>query len=184
MKLIRSTIGTTGILLVLALLVPAALAAEVVATSQQVLTQAPETDPSVPRLGNDAGGRALFDLPAMGPGQTVERCIRIHLGDAPSGEIELLLRGDVGGTGLAEYLDLIVEVGAGGHFGDCDGFTPRAQAFAGSLAGFGALTHDSGVRSPLPESGALTYRFTVTLRPDPGAQGKTASLDLAWEARG
>ena len=109
------------------------------------------------------------------------------------------LSGATGGTGLANYLDLIVTRGtltAGAAFGSCASFTPDATNYLGSgsgiiytgtvagfpAAGAGALVDPSAPGATWNTGDIHSYRFQATLRNDPAAQGKTASPSFTWEA--
>ncbi|MGW6130770.1 hypothetical protein ACWFNE_12165 [Cellulomonas sp. NPDC055163] len=94
----------------------------------------------------------------------------------------IVLSATVAGTGLAEFLDVRVEEGAGGGYGDCAAFTGRT-VFAGSLAELGAGPPDPAAMRAFRAGtgdGSVTYRFTFALRSDDAAQGLTTSADLVW----
>jgi hypothetical protein len=133
----------------------------------------------------DGGGVPMFDMPAMAPGRTVDNCIVVaYEGTMLSTEVSLF--GSVSGNGLADYLDLVIEVGTGGTFGDCGGFSASDTVFMGTLSDFGRnhASFADGLRwSPTEAGAALTYRFAATLHNDNGAQGKHASASVVWETR-
>jgi len=133
----------------------------------------------------DGGEAPMFDMPAMAPGRTIENCIVVTYGGTMR-SVQVSLFGSVLGNGLADYLDLEIEVGAGGSFGDCDGFIASDTLFAGTLSDFGrshANFADGLQWSPTEPGVALTYRFTATLQNDNAAQGKHASVSVIWETR-
>ena len=137
-------------------------------------------------ISTDAGEGSMFDQLPMRPGATVEGCTLVtYSGTSLPADISLYAKGP--GSGLDPYLDLTIEVGSGGRFADCSGFMPAATAYSGTLAAF-ATQHTNfanGIRvwSPINTSESRTYRFTVTLQDDNGAQGKTASATFLWEAQ-
>ena len=97
------------------------------------------------------------------------------------------LYGVSGGTGLDAYLDVTVEEGSGGVFGNCTGFTPTSTIFTGTLTSF-AATHTNfatgaGAWNPAVNPESRTYRFTVTLQDDNAAQGLNATATFTWEAQ-
>ncbi len=149
-------------------------------------SDASSADTSPVAIGSDDIGIAVFDGSLMAAGDTLQSCIVLtYLGtDLPSG---VSLYGSASGDGLGAYLDLTIEVGSGGHFGDCEGFTPSATVFSGTLAGF-ADAHTNfanGLQAWAPAGGleSRTYMFTVSLQDDNGAQGKTAAANIIWETQ-
>ncbi len=148
-------------------------------------SDASNADTSPVAIGSDDIGVAVFDGSLMAAGDTLQSCIVLtYLGtDLPSG---VSLYGSASGDGLA-YLDLTIEVGTGGHFGDCKGFTPSATVFSGTLASFGAAHTNfaNGLQawSPAGSSESRTYMFTVSVQDDNAAQGKTAAVDFIWETQ-
>jgi hypothetical protein len=136
-------------------------------------------------LTDDDAGSAMFNASGMVPGDTATGCIVVtYSGTALP--VPVHLYGTAGGTGLAPYLDLDVEIGSGGAFGSCAGFTPASTLYSGTLSGFASSYTDyaSGLAtwSPSATPEARTFRFTVTLQDDDLAQGKTASAAFTWEA--
>lgn len=169
----KATLQTASLLLAIALLAPAAGAVE--------LSGPQPAAPSPVAITDDAGGAPLFaDLPLLRPGDRVSRCISVtYQGTLPA---EIVLYSEVGGTGLARHLQMDVEVGRGGGFGDCTGFASEATLFSGLLEEMGGLA----VRVWSAQSGmeTRTFRFTATLADDDRAQGTSASASFIWEARG
>ena len=97
--------------------------------------------------------------------------------------------GDLGGSGLAGYLDLTVERGSGAAaFGDCTGFTSaETLTTGGTLAAFAAASTDfasgAGTWAPAATGESQWYRVVVTLQDDNAAQGLDATVDFTWEAQ-
>ena len=89
-------------------------------------------------LTDDDSGSALFTATGMTAGSSVTDCITVTY----SGTIvpaPIRMYGSTTGT-LDTYLDAIIEIGTGGSFGDCTGFTPTSTLFTNTLANFSA-TH-------------------------------------------
>jgi hypothetical protein len=157
----------------------AALGLVVLATG--VAVAMPRTDGSPvaaeerPVIVDDDGGRPMFTVPALAPGDAFTRCIRL---DYSGGGARVRLSADAGGTGLAAGLLLTIEHGSGGGYGSCRGFrgSPVYDGTVGDLAaggGFGVHDATPGDRS--------TYRFTVTAADDVQQQ-RTATAAFTWEA--
>lgn len=142
-------------------------------------------------LVDDDSGSAMFNVTDMVPGDSETACIEVtYQGSIEEpGPVVLYSGGFDGSAALAAELDLTVEQGTGGEFGDCTGFAGTV-IFDGTLAGFdtahtnygnGAGTWDP---SSTPES--QTYRFTVELpsTADNSAQGQTITdLVFTWEVQ-
>ena len=139
---------------------------------------------------NDADA-AMFSVADMKPNDTVESCILVtYDGSITPADVTLYVApGDLGGSGLAGYLDLTVERGSGAAaFGDCTGFTSaETVTTGGTLAAFAAASTDfasgAGTWAPAAQGEAQWYRFVVTLQDDNAAQGLDATVDLTWEAQ-
>ncbi len=139
-------------------------------------------------LTDDAAGTALFtDDEGLAPGLPEQRCIRVTLVGDTGTEPVVLYAAEVRGA-LAQHLDLVVEVGRSGDFGDCSGFLPEAEVYRGSLADFGAGHGGYGTGLPAWQPSATgesrSFRFTVSVRDVPEAQGLSARFGFAWETRG
>jgi hypothetical protein len=152
-------------------------------------TPTPEPEPLAElMLTDDAAGTAMFaDDQGLVPGVPEQRCIRVTLDGNVVPEPVRLYGANVSGA-LADHLDLVVEVGPdGGVFGDCSGFTPESELFAGTLADFGSrhATFDSGLATwtPVAPGESRSFRFTVTVRDVPEAEGLSAGFGFSWEAR-
>lgn len=88
---------------------------------------------------------------------------------------------------LAPYLDTTIEIGTGGSFGDCTGFTPTSTLYTGTLDNY-STTHTSWATGLAAFTAAVnptaqTFRFTVDVQNDPAAQSLTANADFTWEAQ-
>ncbi len=137
-------------------------------------------------ISDDDAGVAMFNVPAMAPGQSVDTCIVVtYSGSLTPADVKLYTA--VGGTGLANYLDLQVDIGTGGSFGSCSGFTVSSTPYTGTLAGFAASYTDFatglGGWSPAATPESRTYRFTLDLQDNNAAQGLDATATFTWEAQ-
>ena len=150
----------------------------------------PVEPPPVAELGltDDAAGTAMFvDEQGLAPGVSEQRCIRVSLQGNASPDLVSLYAADVQGA-LAPYLDLVVEVGPDeAVFGDCSGFRAEDVLFTGTLADFGSghTDFDSGLPTWVPTAPgeARSFRFTVTVRDVPEAEGLSSGFGFIWEAR-
>ncbi len=138
-------------------------------------------------LSDDDSTAAMFDVSNLAPNDTVTSCIEVTFSGTLDANVRLF--GATGGTGLADYLDLTVDRGTGGSFGDCSTFSANEAVYSGTLSGFSATHSDfaSGAGTWAPVGGGpddvVSYRFVVTLQDDPAAQGLDASAGFTWEAQ-
>ncbi|MCH7581707.1 MAG: hypothetical protein IIC72_03655 [Acidobacteria bacterium] len=139
---------------------------------------------------DDGGGSAMFTVPDMAPLATVTECIVVtYEGSLLPADVNLY--GVSGGGGLDAFLDLVIEEGSGGVFGNCaggGGFTPTSTIFTGGTLADFATTHTNfgngaGAWLPAANPESRTYRFTVTLQDDNLAQGLNATATFTWEAQ-
>lgn len=142
-------------------------------------------------IEDDDSDSVLFNVSGMYPDDTAVNCIVVTYEGttAPSSPIQLYRSGANTGDGLDQYLDLDIEVGAGGSFDDCTGFSATSTLFDNTLQNF-ATTHQdlaSALSTGWTPTGAgqtQTFRFTLTLQDDNAAQGLSAGFGFTWEARG
>ena len=136
-------------------------------------------------ITDDDAGSALFTASAMTPGSPVVECITLtYSGTLTPADIRMY--GTSSGT-LAGYLDTTIEVGTGGAFGNCTGFTPSSTIYTGTLTNF-STTHTNWATGLATFTAAAnptsrTLRFTVDVQNNPAAQGQSASADFTWEAQ-
>lgn len=132
-------------------------------------------------LTDDDGGSALFNLPALVPGDSAENCIAVRYeGTVLPAVVRLGARTD---GELSPDLGMAVDVGDGGGFGTCAGFTPSARIYAGDLAGFGRLhPPDRGLEvfRPSRRGEVKTLRLQVRLDRASRANGREAHADFVW----
>jgi hypothetical protein len=85
------------------------------------------------QLADDDGDQALFAASALAPGHSVTRCLEVgYTGPADQGMVRLAAT-DVTGP-LAAALTVSVEIGTGGGFASCAGFS-GASFYTGPLTG-------------------------------------------------
>ena len=136
-------------------------------------------------LNDDDTGSVLFNVANLKPGDSRTRCIAVTYTGSLTADVRMY--GTAGGTGLADYLDVQVQIGSGGNFASCTGFVSSSTLFSGTLSAFAAartnfvngLAGFAGATNPT----ARTYRVTVTLQDNNLAQGKSATAGLTWEAQ-
>lgn len=142
-------------------------------------------------LSDDDSGSVLFNVSSMAPLDSAAECIVVtYNGDLSVGSaVELYRSGAITGTGLDQYLDLVVEVGTGGSFGNCTGFTPSSTLYTGSSLQSFASSHTSYASalstgwSPTGAGQNRTFRFTISLQDNNAAQGLNATFGYTWEVR-
>ncbi len=136
-------------------------------------------------ITDDDAATALFTASAVTPGVPVVDCITLtYSGTLTPADIRMYATSS--GT-LATYLDTTVEIGTGGSFGDCTGFTPGSTIYTGTLSNF-STTHTNWATGLATFTAATnptsqTLRFSVDVQNNPLAQGQTASADFTWEAQ-
>lgn len=168
------------------LLIAGVAAAATIATLRSDAPAAPRivADGATLALGDDDGGSALFTLPAAKPGESVTRCIRITYDGSPGQAVRLSAVAAGPGT-LAPHLDLDVDVGTGGSFADCAGFS-GTRIFSGTLADLQAnhADYDHGLTGFVPSAAepSKTFRLTTRVHDTNAAQGQTAGVTFAWTA--
>ncbi len=137
-------------------------------------------------ITDDDSGSAMFSVSDMTPGQTVTNCIVVtYSGSLVPADVKIY--GSTGGTGLDAYLNTTVEIGTGGSFGNCTGFTTTSTLYSGTLASF-ASTYTNWATglaawSPASTPDSRTFKFTVTLQDNNAAQGLDATGTFTWEAQ-
>lgn len=168
------------------LLIAGVAAAATIATLRSDAPATPRivADGATLALGDDDGGSALFTLPAAKPGESVTRCIRITYDGSPGQAVRLSAVAAGPGT-LAPHLDLDVDVGTGGSFADCAGFS-GTRIFSGTLADLQAnhADYDHGLTGFVPSAAepSKTFRLTTRVHDTNAAQGQTAGVTFAWTA--
>lgn len=146
---------------------------------------------------DDDSGSAMLTITNGKPGDSDTGCIVVTFtGTLPS---TVTLYGTTGGTGLDQYLDLVVTRGTKSTaFDDCSDFTPDATdyigagagvIYAGTLQGYpdgfaAGITDPTGGSPEVWTNGeSHAYRFQVTVQDNSAAQGLNATQTFTWEAR-
>jgi hypothetical protein len=138
-------------------------------------------------LTDDDSATAMFNASGLTPTASVTNCITVTYNGTVTAPIKLYGAAP-GGTGLATYLNLTVEVGTGGSFNSCAGFSPSSSLFTGTVATFGSTytNYSNGVDTTWAPTGAAqtkVFRFTVQLANNSAAQGLTCTMPFTWEAQ-
>lgn len=136
-------------------------------------------------ITDDDAGTALFAATTMSPGSPIINCIALtYTGTVLPATVKLY--GTTTGA-LDTYLDTTVEVGTGGTFGDCTGFSATSTIYTGTLANFDATLTDyaSGVTiwAPATNPSTVTLRFTVDVQDNNLAQGLSSTAEFTFEAQ-
>lgn len=140
-------------------------------------------------LTDDDSGTAMFTAPGLAPGDSTTGCIEVsYTGSiAPGAPVSLhaaVSETVVGGNGLGDDLDVVVEQGAAGS--SCAAPSGLATIYSGTLAGFnGAASPLSSGWTPVLATDVMRpYTFTVTLGADTpnDAQGEGADATFTWSA--
>jgi hypothetical protein len=149
-------------------------------------------------IGSNSSTTALLSLANAKPGSVATGCVQVtYTGTLPS---NVRLYGTGGGTGLNQYLTLVVTRGTftgTPAAGSCTGFTADSTNYVSQGAGViynGTLASWPGTSaSALPDpttaspatwnTGAVHgYQFQVTLQSNAAGQGLTGSQSFTFEA--
>jgi hypothetical protein len=152
------------------------------------------------KLDDNDSGSALLSLADAEPGAADSGCIEVTFGGSLPSTVRLY--GSTSGSGLDQYLDLVVTrgsySGADPGPGACTGFQPDSAdytgagpgvVYAGRLASFptdfagGIADPPSAPPETWVEDEEHVYRLEVSLRHDHDASGLDATQSFTWEAR-
>jgi hypothetical protein len=135
---------------------------------------------AAPTLTDDAGGAALFPgAEPIEPGASADACITISATGALASDRVTIAATEVTGD-LAPFLTVTVEVGTGGRYGDCTGFSGQA-IYQGTLIGLAGLAGDGAPTGWEPTlSPARTFRITVTVAATSDVMGRTSTASFSW----
>lgn len=150
-------------------------------------------------LSDDDANSALFTVAAglLRPGSTGQKCIAVTSSGTVPSEVRLYATAATFAqtNGLADAMTLSVDIGTGGGFSTCTGFTSTATIYSGTLTGFTARAAYGTGAVIAPAAGSWTptgtapegrvYRFTYTLpstAPN-SVQAGTAALGFTWETQ-
>lgn len=144
-------------------------------------------------LVDDDSGSVMFNVSNMEPGDSVTDCILVtYQGSITDPSAVRLYSGGYTDSGdFADYLNLTVEEGSGGSFGDCTGFSLENTIESGGTVTAFDTTHTdyasgAGVWDPSGTPESKTYRITVELdAATPNAeQGESVTaLIFTWEVQ-
>ncbi len=144
-------------------------------------------------LVDDDLAASMFTVTGMVPGDSVTDCIVVtYQGTVanPLG-VKLYSGGYTDSGDLATNLNLTIEEGSGGSFGNCTGFSlENTIESGGTLADFNT-THTNyasgaGVWDPASTPVSKTYRITVALdaaTPDAEQGESVTAMTLTWEVQ-
>ena len=128
---------------------------------------------------DDDSGHSLFQVPAMAPGKPVSNCIGVtYAGTVVPAVVRLSAQAD---GALAPALDVTVDEGDGGRFGDCGGFRSSRTVFHGTLAQLAERAPTDAFR-PAAAQETHGFRITFSLADTGVQQGAAAKTDLLWTA--
>lgn len=133
----------------------------------------------------------MFRIDNMRPGDTGSNCIRIKSNASFPTALKLYSNSPNWPTNFQSFINLKIEVGSGGTFGDCNGFTPQRTAFDGTLDQFIALYTNfrTGLGPwtlPGKPPNSLSFRFAWKFSPSaPNSSQSVATNEASftWEAR-
>ena len=136
-------------------------------------------------LTDDDSGSAMFTASGMTPSNPIVECITVtYSGTQLPAPVRLYAT--TTGT-LDTYLDTTIEIGTGGAFGNCSGFTPTSTLFANTLANFSTTHTDwaSGLATFTAAANPTshTFRVTIDVQNNPLAQGLTSTADFIFETQ-
>ena len=136
-------------------------------------------------LTDDDTALALFDTAGLTATDSVAECLNVsYTGSIVPATIRAY--GTSGGS-LDAFLDMTVEMGTGGGYGDCASFTPGSTIYTGTVSGFSA-THADWATGLATFTAATnpdnrTFRFTLTVQDDNAAQGLATTMEITFEAQ-
>lgn len=136
-------------------------------------------------LTDDDSGSAMFNVTGMTPGVPSTACLTVTY----SGSIvpvNVVLYGSTTGS-LATYIDTVIEVGSGGSFASCSGFSATSTLYSGTLANFSATrnSYANGVTAFAAAANptSRTIRITTTLQNNNAAQGLSSTATFTFEVQ-
>lgn len=174
----------------------AAMSALVVTTSQATFSDTTVSSTNAFTAGDidlvdDDLDSAIFTVVDMEPGQTEVDCLVVtYQGSIPDPSRVSVYSGGYTDSGdFATYLNLTIEEGNGGSFGDCTGFSStNTIESGGTLADFGTAhtnyANGAGIWDPSGTPESVTYRITVELdaaAPNAEEGESVTGLTFTWE---
>lgn len=136
-------------------------------------------------LTDDDTALAMFNTLGLMANDSLTECLNVtYSGSLLPAPVRAY--GSTTGT-LDTYLDLTVEIGTGGGYGNCAAFSPTATIYTGTLDAFSTTHADwsSGLATFTATSNPdnRTFRFTLTVQDDNNAQGLTTTAEFFFEAQ-
>lgn len=145
-------------------------------------------------LNDDDLGAAAFTVENIVPGQTGQKCIVVTSQSNVPGEVRAYTANLISSKGLEDRIRFDLELGTGGSFNDCSGFTPTANTVPElpistlstvnrDFTTGGASWKTSGTPGEI-QSYRGTWRFdTANMSQDDinALQGARVGIDLVWE---
>lgn len=145
-------------------------------------------------LTDDDLGAAAFTVENIVPGQTGEKCIVVTSGSNVPGEVRAYSQNLITAKGLENRIKFDLELGTGGSFNDCTGFTSTANNTPEmSLATLSTTSRDFATGgTPWKTAGTPgeTQSYRGTWRFDTSGmsqeeinslQGARVGIDVVWE---
>jgi hypothetical protein len=150
-----------------------------------------EWSPTSFGLANDSRV-PMFRADNLKPGDSGANCIQIKSSATFPTVVKFYVASANWPTNYQSFVDLRIEVGSGGRFGDCAGFSPSGIAFDGTLDTLVALhtDFDHGLGPwtlPGRPPNTISFRFSWRFSPEApnSAQGVTGNeVTFTWEAHG
>ena len=136
-------------------------------------------------ITDDDLGSALFTATGMSPGNPVIDCIVVtYSGTLTPADVRMY---GTSSAALAPFLDTTIEIGTGGSFGNCSGFTPTSTLYTGTLDNY-STTHTNWATGLAAFTAASnptvrTFRFTLDVQDNNAAQSLSADAEFTWEAQ-
>ena len=144
-------------------------------------------------LVDDDVAAVMFTVTNMDPGTTTTDCIEVtYQGTVPNPAAVKIYSGGYTDSGNYDtYLNLTIEEGTGGVFGNCTGFTlENTIESAGTLSDFDTAHTNyatgAGVWDPAATPESKTYRITVALDsavPDAEQGESVTAMTFTWEVQ-
>lgn len=139
-------------------------------------------------LSDDDAGSALFAASGLVPGASGANCLAVTYSGDVATSVRLYASASADVSSVAQYLDVVIEVGAGGGFGSCGAFVASSTIYSGTLSDFTTVKDSwaNGVPGWSPSGpGSRVYKVSYTLNAaTPSAkQGATTTATFTWEAQ-
>jgi hypothetical protein len=138
-------------------------------------------------LSDDDTGAAAFSVTGLKPGSTGSKCVEVTYTGNIASSVKLYTTATSYTGTLGPYLNFTVQLGSGGTYADCTGFSSEATLHNTTLSAFssGYTNFGNGVGSWTPSTNGdkKTYKFTYTLQDDDSAEGASAGIGFTWESQ-